>query len=110
MNRSILFAAAFALAGTISAQAGDMNQQRQTVVRYDDINVKQAAGAQILLARLDRAAKDVCGPAPDMRELGAWSSYKACTRTATDHAVASLPFDLMANLNAHGENETLALR
>jgi len=108
MNRSILCVAALALAGTISAHAGELNQQRQAVVRYDDINVKQAVGAQILLARLDRAAKDVCGPAPDMRELGAWATYKACTRTATDRAVASLPFDLMASLDT--QTQTLALR
>ena len=110
MNRSILFAAAFALAGTISAQAGETDQQRQTVVRYDDINVKQVAGAQILLARLDRAAKDVCGPAPDMRDLGAWTTYKACTKTAMDKAMSALPFDLMATIEHPSQPEALASR
>jgi UrcA family protein len=103
MNRSILCAAALALAGTISAHAGEVSEQRQTVVRYDDINVKQAAGAQVLLARLDRAAETVCGPAPDMRALGAWEAYKSCTKTASNHAVAALPFDLMASLKGNSE-------
>src|SRR5271155_4552854 len=96
MQRSILCAAALALVGTFQAQAGEINPQRQVVVRYDDINVRQPAGARILLARLDFAAKNVCGPAPDMRELGAWESYRACTKSATDTAMSALPFNLMA--------------
>jgi len=52
----------------------------------------------------------VCGPAPDMRELGAWQWYRACRKDAVDHAVASLPFNLMANLDMDSKPETLAQR
>jgi len=97
MKRSILCAAALALVGTFQAQAGDINPQRQVVVRYDDINVKQATGARILLARLEAAAKNVCGPRPD---LGAWETYRSCTKTAMRTAMSALPFDLMANIDS----------
>ena len=109
MTRSILCAAALALVGTLQAQAGDINPQRQIVVSYDDINVRQPAGARILLARIDIAARDVCGPAPDMRQLGAWESYRACAKTAADNAMAALPFNLMAMIE-RPQAETLASR
>jgi len=80
------------------------------VVHYEDINVKQPAGAQILMARIDAASRKVCGPAPDIRDLGAWAAFKSCTRRATDRAVASLPFDLMAALATPNANEAIASR
>jgi UrcA family protein len=109
MKRSILCAAALALVGTLPAHAGDVNPQRQVVVSYGDINVKQVTGARILLSRIDMAADDVCGPAPDMRELSAWKSFRDCRKTAMGNAVASLPFDLAAMME-RPESETLASR
>ena len=110
MQRSILCAAALALVGTaFQAQAGDINSQRQIVVSYDDINIHQPAGARILLTRIDVAARNVCGPTPDMRQLGAWETYRACTKTATDNAMSALPFNLMAMIE-RPQAETLASR
>ena len=109
MQRSILCAAALALVGTFQAQAGEIDTQRQIVVSYDDINVRQPAGARILLSRIDVAARDVCGPQPDMRQLGAWESYRACTKTAMDNAMSALPFNLMAMID-RPQAETLASR
>ena len=108
MIRSLFCAAALAMSGFASAQAASLSQPREAVVHYDDVNVRQPAGAQVLLARIDAAAHDVCGPTPDMRDLTAWHLYRNCVRTSTDHAVASLPFDVMANLNSDGQ--TIAQR
>ena len=110
MKRSILGIAALALVGSFQAQAGDINHERQVVVRYDDINVKQASGARILLARIDEAADNVCGPQPDIRQLGAWKSFRDCRKTAMDTAMASLPFDLMAAIDRPNRPEALASR
>ena len=109
MQRSILCAAALALVGTFQAQAGDINPPRQIVVSYGDINVRQASGARILLSRIDMAADNVCGPEPDMRDLGAWRSFRACRKTAMDNAMASLPFNLLAMIE-RPTSETLASR
>ncbi len=98
MQRSILCAAALALVGTFQAQAGEINPQRQVVVSYDDINIHQATGARTLLARIDIAADDVCGPAPNMRQLGEWKAFRDCRKTAMDNAMAALPVNLMASL------------
>ncbi len=83
--------------------------ERQVVVHYEDINAKQTMGAQMLFARIDAASREVCGPAPDMRQLGLWQAYTACRRAAVDRAVASLPFNLMAALHG-GPQEALASR
>jgi UrcA family protein len=99
MMKSMICASAFVFSCAVSANAGQFDTPRQTVVRYDDINVRESAGALILLARIEAATKDVCGPAPDLRDLGAWERFRACTKTARDKAVASLPFDLTAAMN-----------
>jgi UrcA family protein len=110
MKRSILGFAALALVGSFQAQAGEINSERRVIVRYDDINVREAAGARILLARIDQAADDVCGPAPDMRQLGMWESFRDCRKTAMDNAMASLPFNLMAAIEHPDRPEALASR
>ena len=105
MKHTILFASALLLSGVVSAQAGEMGAP-QMVVSYSDLNVQQSAGAQILYARIDAAAQDVCGPAPSIGALDLRAAYKACVSTAKSQAVASLPFNLMARLE--GKPETLA--
>lgn len=104
MNYVVRSVAAFAILFACGAQAGEISPQRQMAIRYDDINVKEAAGAQILLARIETASRDVCGPAPDIRNLNGWQLYKGCEKKAVDKAVASLPFDLMASLKNNAED------
>ena len=108
MLKSLSCASVFAVSCALSAQAGQVDQPRQTLVRYDDINVHESAGANMLLGRIEAATRRVCGPAPDQIQLGAWGAYRSCMMTARDHAVASLPFDLMAQIAS--QNETVATR
>lgn len=106
MTRSIFLATAFAFALTASASAGEA--PRQAIVRYDDINIHQKAGARVLFDRIEVAAGEVCGPAPDIRALKLWGMYKDCVRTAQQHAIASLPFDMAAALQS--DVQTVAAR
>lgn len=108
MMKSMICASVFAISCVFSANAGQLNTPRHMVVRYSDINVHESAGARILLARIEAATEQVCGPAPLIRDLSAWPKYRECTRTARDKAVASLPFDLMAAVN--NDSETMAQR
>jgi UrcA family protein len=110
MTRLMHCAATLALLAATPVLAGQSGGERQMIVGYDDINVRQPAGAQILVARIDAASHVVCGPAPDMRELSAWPAYRSCTSKAMDRAVASLPFDLMAALEVSHANEAVASR
>ena len=110
MRTSIICAACLSILAIAPVQAQQFDTARQVVVHYDDINVKQAAGARTLLARIDQASQAVCGPVPDMRELGAWRGFKTCTQNAKDRAVASLPFNLMAALDGSQPNEAVASR
>jgi UrcA family protein len=108
MMKPLICASVLAVSCAFSAQAGQMDEPRQTLVRYDDINIHESAGARILLGRIEAATRDVCGPAPDQRQLGAWVTYRSCMSTARDRAVASLPFNLMAQIAS--QNETVAVR
>jgi UrcA family protein len=106
--KHVIVAVAVVLSAAASAQAQTYDSARQISVRYDDINVREAAGARVLLARIERAAAAVCGPAPSIRNLDAWAGFRACKQVATDRAIASLPFDVMANLN--GNSQSVARR
>ena len=57
------------------------------VVRYDDLNLATAAGAQALYARISAAADRACGGAPDIRELRQHQSYRTCVDESVERAV-----------------------
>ena len=106
--KSLICASVIAVSCAFSAQAGQINEPRQALVHYDDINIHESAGARILLGRIEAATRNVCGPAPDQRQLGAWATYRSCMARAQDRAVASLPFDLMAQIAS--QNQAVAVR
>ena len=66
---------------------GDVQVQSETVT-YADLDLGHQAGARALLARINGAAKRVCGPAPDVRETN--SPYSRCVGSAVDRAVAEV--------------------
>ncbi|HKD24255.1 MAG TPA: UrcA family protein [Rhizomicrobium sp.] len=108
MMKPLICASVIAVSCAFQAQAGQTDEPRQALVRYDDVNIRESAGAQILLGRIEAATRSVCGPTPDQRQLGAWVTYRTCMAAARDRAVASLPFDLMAQIAS--QNETVAVR
>jgi UrcA family protein len=86
--KSIAFAAALAtLAGAAHAQTVDRVDQTQSV-SYADLNLSSQAGMNTLMARIDGAAKTVCGSAPDVREMD--RRYSACLKAATAAALAEV--------------------
>ena len=62
----------------------------ETTVRFSDLDLNRVAGADVVLARIERAARDVCGDAPAPRELAKRARHRACVATATDTAVERL--------------------
>ena len=63
----------------VTAQTLDDN--RQIVVSYGDLDLGHAAGQGALRQRVETAATAVCGPAPDLRVLNDWAAFQRC-RTA----------------------------
>jgi UrcA family protein len=97
VKNSFLYTATIvALFGAASAQAGGFESPKQVVVHYGDIDMKQASGAQLLLARIDTAASQVCEMSADTRDLAARQVFANCKSGAEDRALASLPFNLVA--------------
>jgi UrcA family protein len=91
----VLFLAGAMLALAAPATAGvhaakDQPDVLSATVRYDDLDLNRTAGADLVLARIGRAARDVCGEAPAPRELAKRTRYRACVATATDAAVAAI--------------------
>lgn len=55
-------------------------------VRYADLNLGSEAGSAALYARLESAARAVCGPS-DIRDLGQFAAVQACQKAAIAQAV-----------------------
>ena len=69
-----LFAAALpAMADEATAPAG-----RQVTVSYADLDPASAAGAAVLQERIASAAREVCGPEPDIRDIKHYREFEAC--------------------------------
>jgi len=64
-------------------------------VDYSDLNLHSRAGAQVMLGRLNAAARRACGPAPDIRALGRYSEYSACLKETLSKSVAALKGSLV---------------
>jgi UrcA family protein len=90
--RTKLYAVVICVSGTASlvvpstsVQAAEPNPPSKTV-RYDDLNITEAAGAKTLYSRIRAAAQEVCdrsnGSDPILR-----LAMQACVKNAIDNAV-----------------------
>jgi UrcA family protein len=93
---------AFALpAGAADAQPTTGEPEfRQTVVRYADLDLSRPAGADVMIARVRRAARTVCGdgmftPHAQVRRV------HACVAQAMTGAFAQLDAPLVATRYRH---------
>ena len=66
-------------------------ETKSQTIRYTDPELRDPAEAQALVNRINRAATNVCSPAP-VNPVDAMddSDYRACTRNAASRAVGSL--------------------
>ncbi len=61
-------------------------------VQYGELDLSGPQGRQILLARLHRAAEDICGDVPTaMSSLLYRKAYRHCENDTVNRAIASLP-------------------
>ena len=81
------------IAGPALAQPAqtDGDAPRRAVVSYADLNLNTAVGHAVLVARIQRAAEQVCGPEPDSRDLKPLMAFRRCMSQTVDTAVAAIP-------------------
>ena len=114
MKSMIFCLTVLALAG--SAAAADVRAARhapdvlETTVRFGDLNLNRTSGADLLLSRLGRAARAVCGEAPGVRDGGKRRRYRACLRTAVDNAVAEVDAPLVSARHSRRDTTSMAAR
>lgn len=97
----------FALLGALSAAAipahASDTQQISTTVRLGDLDLTSSDGAQAAMSRIHRAAREICGPDPDVREFDSRRLYNQCVDQAVDRAVASLDMPMVTAASARNE-------
>ena len=69
-----------------------------SVVHFSDLDLTRAEGARVLLGRLQHAARTVCSPAADARDLKRISLYESCLKESMDRAVADVHAPLVSAL------------
>jgi UrcA family protein len=91
------------------AQAGEASPaprvSHSVVVSYADLDLADPDGARTLYARLNAAARKVCGPVPSVREHRETADYQACHARALSKAVnriGSEPLYALHDARTHG--------
>lgn len=75
---------------TIVAPESPQLERRTELVVIGDLNLRSEGGQAVLMQRLNRAAKDVCGPFVDSRVLLEMQGFHACYDTAMADATVKL--------------------
>lgn len=100
MKHSILAAAAvFAVAAMVSTPASARPLERfATPVSYADLNLDNRAGADVMISRIESAAREGCGARFGRIGLREHLSLRACMRGSADRAVTHLGHPLVTAL------------
>jgi UrcA family protein len=82
-------AMAFMLGAVGSAVADSHPSEKlpQVTVRYHDLDLSTAAGADRLLHRIEAGARQVCGDPAGTKDLAEWMSIRRCSSQAVTRAV-----------------------
>jgi UrcA family protein len=62
----------------------------QLTVRYDDLNLSSDAGTTILLHRLERAARRVCGDTNERQPLAQLAEFRHCEAQSLERAIIAV--------------------
>lgn len=101
-------AAAAATAGTVAFPAYAQDVTKTIEVRYADLNLSAPSGAQLLKARVERAAKRICEAHGD-RSLATELDARNCTRVAIARAMPQVELALANAGTQVAENSRLTV-
>jgi len=94
--------------GALAAPAASNTDQVAVAVGVGDLNLAAQPGAAIALRRIHAAARSICGPAPDIKDLERTADYRGCIAASMGPAVASLNNPLVTALFT-GQGERTAM-
>lgn len=102
LNKTKVAALAIVLAALIAPAAFSEEQHGLTArVSYAGVDLASEAGAEEMLARIDRAARRVCPAEPlGPLELGQRDAERVCRQNAVRRAVTALNSPLVTSLHA----------
>ncbi|HET6566233.1 MAG TPA: UrcA family protein [Xanthomonadales bacterium] len=107
-GRMLLLGIAAAL--PLATQAGEPASSQLTVssvvVSYADLDLNNPAGARTLYARLNQAAKKVCGHRPPPMELHALKLYQSCFDSTLNKAVKRVDSQQLYALHAERSRQS----
>jgi UrcA family protein len=96
---TVAFIAAAGFAGaSLAAPAAANPDQVSVAVGIGDLNLGVQPGAAIALRRIHAAARSICGPAPDIKDLDRTAEDRDCMAASMGSAVASLNNPLVTAL------------
>lgn len=91
MKTTALIVALVATAAIAAPAAAQSNPDlRTTVVKYSDLDLSRQAGADVLIARIKRAADTVCDYGSSTRSLSGASNYRNCVKDTTASVVRAV--------------------
>ena len=82
----------------------------ETTVTFADLDLNRVSGADAMLARLKRAARDVCGEAAAPRDLAKARRHRACVAATMDATVARVDAPLVTARYGGRDTAMLAVR
>jgi len=101
----ITFAAATFLGSASYADTLPVPAGKQIAVNYADLDISRPAGAEALITRMRGAAAQVCGPAPDSRDLVMYPLYRVCVGESVARGVVSVNAPMVTELYRDGSPE-----
>jgi UrcA family protein len=104
MKTSILtFALGASVLALVAAPAASVSAQPEqspsVTVKYSDLNISNREGARTVYRRIESTARNLCGDEPDIHDVGALHSWRACVNTSVDNAVGRLDAPMVTALN-----------
>ena len=95
LGASLVAIAGLTIADAAAAQTNDLDGVRSVHVEYADLNLGSRAGAPEMLARIDDAARRVCGDNVDLRSLERRAQFQRCKTGTVARAVHALDAPLV---------------
>lgn len=96
--RALAALLALAPAAAYAADTNASGTVKQIAVHYEDLNLAQESGAEILISRIEVAAKDACGGTPDTRDLKMRAFFGECMKNTVQKAVASVNSPMVSSV------------
>ena len=92
----VITATAFMIMPLDGALAQTQDEAPNIEVRFADLDIGHAAGAKVLLGRIEAAAASVCGGNPDPRLLDQRVFFERCRKMAMVRAIAQVNSPMLA--------------